>query len=182
MAFSRTNYDSKVYDLQIKRSTIGHDYRLNPVYAENNNPCYVENGIVGSKSDVSLVRKQNDLANDIMVDAESELSWRSRPVTKSNYNVNPFNKFKVIHKNECTNSISLTPTDTRFTHPIDDYRCMSTFDYGLNPYLHVNPQCHIQPINEKIGLNSRLYAKDNYKIPKTKPWDNGESLPKEMQN
>jgi hypothetical protein len=177
MAFSRTNYDPKVYNLQIKRSTDENDYRINPIYAENINPCYIENGIIGSKADVSLVRNQIDLSNEVMVDAESELSWRSRPATKHNYNVNPFNKFKVIHKNECKNS--LTPEDTRFTHPIDNYRCMSTLDYEFNPYLHVNPQCYIQSIDKKIGLNSRLFAKDTYKISNITPMDNYASLPKE---
>ena len=182
MAFSRTNYDSKVYNLQIKRSTDENDYRLNPLFAENINPCYVENGIVGSKADVSLVRNQTDLSNEMMVDAENNLSWRSRTLTRDNHNVNPFDKFNIIHKKECNSSNNLSPEDTRFTHPIDNYRSLSVLEYEFNPYLHTNPQCYIQPIEEKIGLNSRLFAKDSYKIPKQNFWDNGDSLPKEMAN
>jgi hypothetical protein len=183
MAFSRPNYDSKdVYNLQIKRSIDENEYRLNPLFAENINPCYVENGIVGSKSDVSLVREQTNLSNELMVDAESELSWRSRPLTKDNHNVNPFNKFKIINKKECNSKNSLTPQDTRFTHPLDNYRSMSVFDYELTPYLHTNPQCYIQSIDDKIGLNSRLFAKDSYKNPKHHYWDTGDALPKEIPN
>ena len=184
MAFSRQNYDSNVYNLQIKRSTDENDYRLFPSFAENINPCYVANGIVGSKTDVSLVREQTNLSNEMMVEAENELSWRSRPLTKDNHNVNPF-KFKIIDKKNCNDIHSpnhtLTPEDTRFTHPIDNYRSMSVYDYELTPYLFTNPQCHIQSIDHKIGLNSRLFAKDSYKIPKQKFWDNGESLPKDMR-
>lgn len=181
MAFSRPNYDSKyVYNLQIKRSTDENDYRLNPLFAENINPCYIENGIVGSKADVSLVREQTNLSNELMVDAENELSWRSRHITKDNNNFNPFNKFKTIHKKNCNTKNSLTPEDTRFTHPLDNYRSMSLLEYELTPYLHSNPQCYIQSIDDKIGLNSRLFAKDSYKNPKQNYWDNGEALPKEM--
>jgi hypothetical protein len=180
MAFSRLNYDKNVYNLQIRRSTDENDYRLYPLFAENINPCYIENGIVGSKADVSLVRNQTNLSNEMMVEAESELSWRSRPLTKDNHNVNPFDKFKLIHKNNCSSNKNLSPEDTRFTHPIDNYRSLSVINYEYTPYLHVNPQCYIQSIDDKIGLNSRLFAKDTYKIPTHKYWDNGESLPKEM--
>ena len=184
MAFSRTNYDSKVYNLQIKRSTDENDYRLNPLFAENINPCYVEYGIVGSKADVSLVREQTNLSNELMVDAESQLSWRSRPATKNNHNINPFDKFVKFNKKNCDSSAknTLTPEDTRFSHPIDNYRSLSLLEYEFTPYLHTNPQCYIQTIDDKIGLNSRLFAKDSYKIPKQNQWDKGEALPKEMAN
>jgi hypothetical protein len=56
---------------------------------------------------------------------------------------------------------------------------MSTFDYGLNPYLHVNPQCHVQESHDRIGLNSRLYSKDMYILNDQIFWDNGEVLPVE---
>jgi hypothetical protein len=176
MAFSRPNYDDSVYNLQIKRSTEGGDYRLNPDYAENINPCYMEQGIIGAKSDVSLVREQINLSNESMVDVENELSWRCKPLSKSNNNNSPFEKFKLIHKNNCGNCL---PEDTRFTHPIDNYRSMSLLNYEITPYVHVNPQCYIQSINDKIGLNSRLYIKDNHRYPNQNSWDNGDSLPKE---
>jgi len=179
MAFSRSNYDSNVYNLQIKRSTDENDYRLNPIYAENENPCYMEYGIVGSKAEVSLVREQTNLSNEMMVAAENELSWRSRPITKDNHNVNPFNKYNTIHKKDCKSNLS--PEDTRFTHPIDNYRSMSVFDYEITPYLYTNPQCYIQSIDNKIGLNSRLFTKDTYVPPKQKFWDNGESLPQVLK-
>ena len=47
----------------------------------------------------------------------------------------------------------------------------------VEPYLPVNPQCHIQPIDDRIGLNSRLHVKDMYKMPEVEILDNGEALP-----
>jgi hypothetical protein len=58
---------------------------------------------------------------------------------------------------------------------------MSTTSYQVQPYLHVNPQCHVQESNDRIGLNSRLHSKDIYKMPIQEAWDKGEALPKEIQ-
>ena len=177
MAFSRLPYDKLAYDLQIKRSTEEGAYRLFPSFGENKFACFASDGIIGSKSDVSLPRYQTTLNNESVIDAENKLSWRHNLLSKNNINNNPINSINVIHKQQCIDKLS--PEDTRFTYPLDDYRCMSLLDYEYIPYLHVNPQCYIQEIYDKIGLNTRLYAKDVYKPPKHKFWDTGISLPKE---
>jgi hypothetical protein len=178
MSFNRTRYDQCAYDLQMGRSTGPGDYRLFGSFAENCNQCLSYDGPVGAKSDVSLVKKPLDLCFKEMAQVESELSWRNQLLTKCNNNSSPVGKHELNHKPSCTKK--LTPEDTRFTHPLDNYRCMSLTSYQVEPYLHVNPQCHVQESGDRIGMNSRLYAKDVYRIPAQDFLDKGEALPKEI--
>ena len=178
MSFNRIKYDITSYDLQMGRSTAPGDYRLYSPFAENCNQCYSYSGPIGAKSDVSLVKKPMDLCFKDMADAESQLSWRNQKLGKTNSQTNPLANTKLEHKPVCSNK--LTPEDTRFTHPLDNYRGMSLTDLMIEPYLHINPQCHVQESDDRIGLNSRLYSKDTYKLTPQKFWDNGEALPKEI--
>lgn len=177
MSFNRVNYDSCAYNLKIGRSVSEGDYRLFAPFAENCNQCYTFDGPVGSKSDVSLARKMDDLSFKNLAEVESELSWRRQLLTKCNDDELPFDKFTLNHKPECNKK--LTPEDTRFTHPLDDFRSMSLTSYMVSPYLHVNPQCAIISTCDLVGLNSRMQAKDTYSTPTMEAWDNGESLPTE---
>jgi hypothetical protein len=180
MSFNRPSYDKEAYDLQINRSTQPGDYRLFASFAERQDSCLSYNGPVNAKSDVSLVRQQTDLNNQNMAEIESDLSWRKHRLSKSNKNEpSPLDNTKLINKSVCNNK--LVPEDTRFTHPIDNYRAMSLTPYFYEPYVPINLQCHIQPINDKIGLNSRMAAKDAYTIPQQTMWDNGSALPNERQ-
>lgn len=176
MSFNRIRYDSCAYDLQMGRSTAPGNYRLYGPFAENCNQCVSYNGPIGSKSDVSLVKKGDDLTFGAMAQTESQLSWRNKQLTECNNNNSPFDA-SVEHKQNC--SQQLVSEDTRFTHPIDNFRSMSLTNYQLEPYLYVNPQCHIQEIDERTGLNSRMWVKDNYKQQEHQFWDNNEALPVE---
>jgi hypothetical protein len=178
MSFNRIKYDSCAYNLQMGRSTAPGDYRLYAPYAENCSQCLSYDGPVGSKADVSLARKPTDFGYKGMAEIESELSWRNQLLNNCNDNKTPIGKHQVHHKPVC--SKKLAREDTRFTHPLDNYRSMSTTSYQVEPYLHVNPQCHVQESNDRIGLNSRLHSKDIYKMPVQEAWDKGEALPKEI--
>jgi len=175
MSFNRILYDVNAYKLQMDRSVAPGDYRLFSQTGENCSQCYSEFGPVGSKSDVSLVKKPNDLQFTDMADIESKLSWRNNKLGKDNNNNNPLLNAKLEHKQSC--SSQLTAEDTRFTHPLTNYRSMSLTELMLEPYLHINPQCNIQELSERQGLNSRLYSKDTYKAPPHKFWDTGTALP-----
>jgi hypothetical protein len=175
MSFSRIKYDQCAYDLKMDRSTQPGDYRLYANYAENCNQCISFDGPVGSKSDVSLARDNNDLTFTNMADVESILTWRTKKLTDCNEPLDKLDNSKLRHKPVCTSK--LVAEDTRFTNPLDNFRGMSLTPYMLNPYLPVNPQCVIQDIDEKVGLNSRLFVKDNYKTPDQTAWDNNSSLP-----
>ena len=160
MSFNRTIYDNCAYDLQIKRSTDPGDYRLFGSFAENENQCYSYSGPIGSKSDVSVIKKPTETCFGTMADVESNLSWRSNVLNKCNNK--KFDNFPVIDKPIC--SSNLTSQDTRFTNPIDNYRGMSLTSYMLSPYLYTNPQCFIQEINDHVGTNTRLQTKDCYNL------------------
>jgi hypothetical protein len=176
MSFNRTKYDQCAYNLEITRSTDPGNYRLFGSFAENANQCLSYDGPVGSKSDVSLAKEPLDLRFNNMAEVESELSWRNQLLTKCN-DKKTVKEHTLYHKPTC--SKKLVPEDTRFTHPLDNYRCLSLTNYQVEPYLHVNPQCHIQEINDLVGMNSRLFTKDNYKTPTQEFLDKGEALPKE---
>jgi hypothetical protein len=193
MSFNRIKYDKCAYDLQMNRSVAPGDYRIYAPYAESCEPCFSDGGPVGSKSDVSLVKKSTDLCFKDMAQTESELSWRNQLLTKCNDNNQVLDSSKLEHKPSCSNK--LTSEDTRFTNPIDNYRGMSLTSYMLEPYMSVNPQCYVQEINDRLGLNSRLHLKDlhsvsdvtrnnnnNNKDLTQQFWDDGAALPKEVIN
>jgi hypothetical protein len=179
MSFNRPSYDKEAYDLQINRSTEPGNYRLYASFAERQDSCFSYNGPANAKSDVSLVRKQTDLNNNKMAQIESDLSWRNQKLSKTNNNRNPLDDSKLINKNVCDNK--LVPEDTRFTHPIDNYRAMSLTPYFYEPYIPINLQCHIQDNHDRHGLDSRNAAKDAYTLAPQTKWDNGDALPKEKE-
>lgn len=175
MSSNRTTYDQPAYDLKMGRSTGPGDYRLFGSFAENTNQCFSSFGPIGAKSDVSLVKKNLDLKYGKMAEAESALSWRHRNLTKYNNDSSPIQSMAVYNKESC--SKKLTQEDTRFTFPLDNYRGMSLTSYMLTPYLPVNPQCHILDSDDLVGLNSRLWSKDNFKPVMPKPLDQCTDLP-----
>lgn len=176
MSFSRIKYDKSAYDLQMKRSTEPGNYRLYGPSAESCDSCFSYDGPIGAKSDVSLVKKSSELSFEKMVQVESDLSWRNNKLSKNNNGLVALDNSMLINKPSCSNK--LTPEDTRFTHPINDFRSMSLTNLQVHPHLQVNPQCHVQELSNRLGMNSRLYAKDFYKIPAQEFIDNGEALPK----
>jgi hypothetical protein len=178
MSFNRTKYDTTAYELQMNRSTSPGDYRLYAPFGENCDQCYSYSGPIGSKSDVSLVKKPNDLNFKDMADTESQLSWRNNKLSKSNDPLTLLDNNKLEHKPTCSNK--LTSEDTRFTHPLDNYRSMSLTELMFESYLHINPQCNIQESGDRIGLNSRLQSKDTYKLTEQESWDKGDVFPKEI--
>ena len=175
MSSNRTIYDQPAYDLKMERSTSIGDYRLFGSFAENTSQGISSFGPVGSKSDVSLVKNPLELQYGSMADVESSLSWRSKNLTKYNNDNSPIGTVLVNHKEELTSK--LTSEDTRFTNPLDNYRSMSLTSYMLTPYLPVNPQCHILDSDSLIGLNSRLWSKDNFKPVMPQPLDQCVDLP-----
>ena len=176
MSFSRLIYDKEAYDLELKRSTNPGNYRLFGLFAENTNQCISYDGPIGSKIDVSTVKPLNSLNNVDMIQLESDLSWRNHKNSKFNdNNINIIDKYNLVDKSNC--SIDLIAQDTRFTHPINNYRSMSLTDYEMTPYLHVNPQSYIQTINDRHGLDSRNFTKDNYKYPNQEIINVDNSLP-----
>ena len=146
MSFNRNKYDEFSYKEEVNRSTDPLYYRVNNCFATNNDECYPYNG------------RQNQInkkLDELNVDIESELTNRNLPSNYSN-ELGKNNKYSKLKKKEelknCTKNIEVE--DTRFTHPIDNYRGMSTTEFNYSPYLHVNPQNNIDYWRD--GINSRL--------------------------
>jgi len=176
MSFNRITYDQCAYDLKMNRSTLPGDYRLYGSYAENCNQCYAKDGPGNSKSDVSLSRDANDLSYTNMADVENQLSWRRKKLDDCNDTFAQLDDTKLRNKPLCSNK--LISQDTRFTNPIDDYRGMSLTSYMVNPYLPINPQCVVQNNDDKYGMNSRLFVKDNCVYSEDKPLNQDSIYPK----
>ena len=52
-------------------------------------------------------------------------------------------------------------------------------NYFTEPYLHVNPQKHVQKFEDRSGTFSRSVARDQYKAPKQERLDDNSVLPVE---
>jgi hypothetical protein len=177
MSFNRINYDQCAYDLKMNRSTLPGDYRLYASYAENCNQCFSADGPINAKSDVSLSRDSNDLSYTNLADVENKLSWRRSKLSECNEGFENLDDKQLRNKPVCNNK--LISQDTRFTNPIDNYRGMSLTSYMVNPYLPINPQCIIQNNNDKYGMNSKLFVKDNYEYGNDEPISQIPIYPKE---
>jgi hypothetical protein len=180
MSFSRIKYDQNSYDLKLDRATGPGDYRLFKGNSENCGKCYSNNGSIGSKNDISVAGDSGDNQWAPMADLESKLTNRVNKLSDGNeYGKNDdYKNYPVFNKTECSNN--MISQDTRFTNPIEAYRCMDNTEYHYTPFLFVNPQCEIQ--GDRIGLNSRLRVKDTYKIHIPSPIDQSNILPPPNSN
>ena len=159
MSFSRLNYDFDAYNLQMARNNNIENYRFLGEFAENVNQCYTNCNQAGAKTDVSSVRRGDDLSFAELAENESKLSWRNNKLSKSNNNNNISNKI-VYNKPKCP---CLFSEDTRFLYPIDNYRSMSLTSYQYTPFLITNPLDKVQKLKVKQGISSRLVSKDTFK-------------------
>ena len=185
MSFSRIKYDTTSYDLKIQRETNPGDYRLFKGYNENCSRCFSYDGPKNAKSDVSLTEQDTYIESSqwsSMTETESYLTNRVNKLTDDNtYGKNDYYKnLPVVNKNAC-NTI-LESEDTRFTAPIEAYRCIDATSYHFSPYLSVNPQCEVQNNDDKIGINSRLKVKDTFIPNKPNIIDQSIILPDNQKN
>jgi hypothetical protein len=160
MAFTRTKYDNEAYNLKLNRSTEPGDYRLFLNNNENCNKCLSYDGPRNSKSQVSIPDSTNQWSG--MADAESFLTNRvNKLISHNEYGKNDLYKnIKTTDVQVCNNN--LFSEDTRFTNPLESYRCMDTTAYKYSPFLYIDSQCEIQ--DDRIGLNSRLKVRDTHTI------------------
>lgn len=175
MSFNRIKYDNESYDLKMERSTAHGDYRLFLANNENTTKCLSYDGPRNAKSDVSLATHDTPNQWPAMTDVESHLTNRVNKLIDYNaYGKNDsYKKLQVTNNVNCSDNISFE--DSRFTNPIEAYRCMDLTSYHYSPFLHVNPQCEIQ--DDRIGLNSRLRIKDTFKVVRPQPLDQASILP-----
>lgn len=176
--FTRLRADECATKLSTQRSVAPGTYRLNAESAENCDQCLSYEGARNGKAEVSTMKSKCSLDWGNMAAVESDLRNLGIPLKECNENVtSDYKKNQTINKNLC--SKFLNSEDTRFSFPVQSFRSMSLTAYQLSPFLHANPQCHVQ--DDRIGSNSRLKAKDSYVLQRPVAMDNGEALPKEMQ-
>lgn len=177
MSFSRIKYDNEAYDLQINRATGPGDYRLFMGSNESCEKCLAYDGPRNSRSDVSIASNNTDNQWSTMAEVESQLTNRVNKLIDFNgYGKNDnYKNIAIQNKSSCKSK--LITEDTRFTNPIEAYRGMDLTTYHYSPFLFVNSQCEI--LDERIGLNSRLKIKDNFKVEKPNLIDQNVFLPTE---
>ena len=180
MSFNRIKYDNEAYNLQLNRATAPGDYRLFLASNENCERCTSFDGPRNAKSDVSIAKNNTENIWPGITEVESLLTNRVNILTEHNaYGKNDqYKELSTINKNNCKNE--LIAEDTRFTNPIEAYRCMDLTSYHYSPFLYVNPECEIQ--EDRIGLNSRLKVKDSFMVIKPTPVDQTLALPVDNNN
>lgn len=165
--FTRKKYDPSCLNNNINQATKPLEFNLYNGFNYNCTPCMLSaDTLGGSKSDVSV---STDL-----IEVENNLS--NRNIISSKCSTANNDKYQVINKKYCNHLLNFD--DTRFSHPLQQYREMSMLDLHYTPYIHINPQCHIQ--DDRIGFDSRS-AKYNFVAPKPKLIDQKQFLPKEIK-
>lgn len=177
MSFTRIKYDNEAYNLKLNRTT--NDYRLFMDMNENCNTCLSYDGPRNAKSTVSIVACDSNNIWPHMTDIESKLTNRNNILIDYNaYGKNDIYKnTPVRNKIVCDNK--LISEDTRFSFPIEAFRCMDLTQYHYTPFLHVNSQCEIQDSLSRSSTNSRLVVKDSYDVIKPKVVEQTNILPSE---
>jgi hypothetical protein len=161
MSFTRSMYDGCACNQSTNMSVASMDYRLYGGQYENCKPCFANCGPYNAENTASTVGKPNSLntyGNVVQID--SILTNRVKPLSDCNeVPCDPKcfkNLPKVFNKGNC--GPFLDSQDTRFTHPIDNFRGMGVDRFQ---YLPIDAQCNIYS-NEAI--NTRQLAKDTYRI------------------
>lgn len=162
MSFNRTLYDleKRVWDREAIQGE--GNYRLYKGSSIHRNIRYANFGLVGSKSDVSRTSPDDEFS----VTAENKLNRQ--------LNNSDFVKVKTFNRKNLNVVLN---EDTRFTHPLEEYRGLQTFSYNLTPYLYVDPQRNILHHHDSFGINTKLFTKDNFVPQYPTCLDKGEALP-----
>lgn len=159
--FTRSKYDVLAYELQKDRSVGPGDFRIFHDNNNSSNECLTIFGPHNAKNQPSDTRTFFDDFGSL-ADAETDITNRRNRLTRSNiYGKNQaYLKHKTFNKKICEHYID--SQDTRFTHPLDNYKGMTTYDLQLQPHLFQNPQWFVQDHSHREGTSSRLLVKDCY--------------------
>ena len=163
--FTRRKYDDRELEMNDASSAEPSNYATNLVSREHPNFCY--NIESRSGNDVNQPLNSNGRLNfELKADVENKL--QNRHVTNNNVDRTnkDYTKVELSSLNTCSTSNSEFNSDTRFTHPITDFRGMYTANYNFTPYLHVNPQDVILKNKDflspnRLGVSSRYETKED---------------------
>ena len=169
--FTRSKYDPA--ELQMHDATVRNtnDYVMNLTSAENTNSCYAPAGARNTVAQISRpLNNEGFLDFGSKIDIENKLLNRHLPLNSFDRTNKDYAQVQVSTPNTCGSVVeNLTNEDSRFTHPITDFREMNTANYKFTPYLHMNPQnvvienTSFMPPLGRGGVSSRDNAKkDRY--------------------
>ena len=157
MAYSRKIYDEKAYEHNLLEATEAGKYSLLSNSTYNNQTCFQETPEIHASRGQYRISDNND-----MVTAESDLFNLMRKDSRDPKTQFPFNK--PIYKNQPVLEKCKT-TDLKRRYPLLEapiYKREQTQDRFES--LCLNPQAFSRiTSNQYIGLNTRLYSRDNYK-------------------
>ena len=157
MAYSRKIYDEKAYEHNLLEATEAGKYSLLSNATYNNQTCFQETPEIHASRGQLRISDNND-----MVTAESDLFNLMRKDSRDPKTQFPFNK--PIYKNKPILEQCKT-TDLKRQYPLLEapiYKREQKQDRFES--LCLNPQAFSRiTSNQYIGLNTRLYSRDNYK-------------------
>lgn len=164
--FTRRKYDKDELELNDSSVVASTNYMLNLTASENKNLCYSQDGGRNSVAQINRPRTEEGFLDfSTKADIENKLQNRhvaNNPFDRTNKDYAEFNSTPV---SSCGSSKeNMLNTDTRFTHPVTEYRGMYTANYNFTPYLHVNPQQVILDNDKflspnRLGVSSRYLSK-----------------------
>jgi hypothetical protein len=159
MSFSRTLYDKKCTIEKTDRSTAPGFYMLYDGPGENDNQCKAE---INPRNARSESRQGPDIPT--RVDIDSLLHNRHVPLNNCNANHNEWKDMKKkLDKDPVCDNFNSGPDEySRYSHPISEYREMTTLPNHITPYLHVNKQIGYSDNYPTRSCQSRQVARDKY--------------------
>jgi hypothetical protein len=166
--YTRASYDPKYYQVKVHESTGPLMYNMDPYQQAQCGECEMGFGAVASRPfySASIMHREN-IGN--LVDAESVLRRQSSKDMhgdgKDHYWKKPRNGNKPAQGLGIRQCRKFVPEDSRLTHPIQNYRELGT-DYQR---IFQREIVATDYLTERIGINTKLMAKDNYKMKLPKP-------------
>ena len=174
---SRTKYDNDYNVEFVNQQTNEGNYRLDNNYCDNNNKCHSlfgprqnknnSNTEISSYNIIDRKEIENYLKN---LDMPTSRSMNYRTLNDKNNKLSEFIKSKQLNiYNECNDLLNIN--DTRLDKDIRDFKSVNInrFEYPiidpLNFVFNGIPKTE-QIDNDRNGINSRLKAKDNFKMNK----------------
>lgn len=174
MAYTRKIYDENAYKKELQESTEPGRYSLLEDSTYNNQTCFQETPEIHSGLGQFRISEQND-----MVNAESDLFNLIRKDSKD-----PKSQFPYVKK-EYQNAPKIdtcTKTDLSRQYPLLEapvFKREQSIHVERFDSLCLNPQDMSRiRANSYIGLNSRLFFRDNHVAKKPTPADQTKVLPK----
>ena len=159
MSFSRTLYDKQCSKEKVSRSVAPGYYMLYDGKGVNDNRCKPNIYPRNSQSDP---KQGPDIPT--RVDIDSLLHNRHVPLNNCNENHNEWKEMKKVLDNDptCENFDSGPDEYSRYSHPICDYREMSTLKNHIVPYLHVSIQNGFSDNYPDRSCSTRELARKKY--------------------